>query len=81
VKFGGLHQSEIVTGAAAGVTAFVVIKQGLIGKLPAVGPVTQPFMAILVGLAVVAVFDGGGDAGDVARGVAYGFIAAGAAAL
>jgi hypothetical protein len=81
MRFGNLSETEVVTGAATAVTAFVVIKQGLLGKLPAVGPVTQPILAIGIGFAVVAFIDGGGTTGNVVHGLGYGLIAAGAAAL
>ena len=77
----GLKDREVITGAAAAVTGFVVIKQGVLGKLPAVGPVSQPLLAILIGFALAGFVDGGGTTGDVVSGIGYGFIVAGAAAL
>jgi hypothetical protein len=77
----GLREKEVVTGLAAGATAFVVIKKGLAASIPAVGPVSQPLMLILVGIAISSFVDGGGIGGDVVTGVGYGLICAGAAAL
>lgn len=77
----GVKEREVITGAAAAVTGFVVIKQGVLGKLPAFGPISQPLAAILVGFVLAGMIDGGGTTGDVIEGIGYGFIVAGAAAL
>lgn len=77
----GLKQRELVTGVVVGVTAFAGLKYGIIGRLPATGPVTPPMWSIIIGIVLAAGVDGGGMGGDVIEGVGYGLIAAGAAAL
>jgi len=80
VKF-GLKEKELITGAVTGVTVFAGLKYGLVGKLPAVGPLSPPMLAIIIGLVIAAGFDGGGMGGDIFNGVGYGLIAGGVAAL
>lgn len=77
----GLRESEVITGLAAGATAYVVIKRGAGGIVPAIGPLSQPVVLILLGLALASFVDGGGTTGQLTDGVAYGLIAAGAIAL
>ncbi len=75
------REREIVTGAVAGATAFVLVKKGVGGMIPAIGPITPPIGLIILGLAVSSFVDGSGITGDVASGVGFGLIAAGAVAL
>lgn len=76
-----LRESEVVTAAAAGATAYLLIKRGLGGTVPSIGPVGSPLVLIIAGLALASFVDGGGTTGRIVDGVAYGMIAAGAIAL
>lgn len=76
-----LREREIVTGAVAGVTAFIVVKKGIGSAIPAIGPITPPIGLIILGLAIASFIDGEGMTGDLASGIGFGLIAAGAVAL
>lgn len=76
-----LSERELVVAAATGATAFVVVKQGVLNRIPAIGPASPPIVAILLGIAVASMIDGEGTAGAAIEGVGYGLIAAGAIAL
>ena len=76
-----LSEREILVAAGAGVTAALAVKLGLLARIPAVGPITPPIGAIVIGVALSAFVDLSGSAGDVVEGVGYGLIAAGAIAL
>lgn len=76
-----LSERELVVAAATGATAFVVVKRGLLGTIPTIGPVTPPIGAIILGIAVSSFVDGSGTGGAAIEGIGYGLIAAGAVAL
>ena len=76
-----LSEREILVAAATGVTAALAVKHGLLARIPAVGPISPPIGAIVIGLALSSFVDMSGTGGDVLEGVGYGLIAAGAIAL
>jgi hypothetical protein len=80
VKF-HLKEREVLIGATTGVTAFLLIKQGWVARVPALGPASGPIVAILAGIVLAGMVDGGGTGGDILEGVGYGLIAAGAVNL
>lgn len=76
-----LKEREVLIGATTGVTAFLLLKQGWVGRIPALGPASGPIVAILAGIALAGMVDGSGTGGDIIDGVGYGLIAAGAVNL
>ena len=74
-----LKEREVVVGAAAAVTVIGVKRIGV--PIPALGPLSSPMVAILLGFVLAGMVDGGGTGGDVIEGVGYGLIAYGALAF
>jgi hypothetical protein len=73
-----ISTAEAVTAVATGVTAFAAVKMGYESAIPTFGPVTPPIAALILGGLILALIDGEGDTGKIARGVGYGLVAAGA---
>ena len=58
-----LSEREVLVAAATGVTATMAVKHGLLARIPAIGPVSPPIMAIVIGVALSAFVDMSGAAG------------------
>lgn len=72
-----INESNAVTAVAAGATAFAGTKFGLVGMIPALGPVGAPFVVIALGAALATLVARGGVSGDAIEGVGYGLIVTG----
>ena len=73
-----LSQSTIVRGAAAGATAFAVVKFGLADKVPSLDGISKGIVLVALGFALAAIVRPGGMLDDVTEGAGYGLIAVGA---
>lgn len=73
-----LSQSTIVRGAAAGATAFAVVKFGLADRIPTVDGISRGIVLVALGFALAALVRPGGMLDDVAEGAGLGLIAVGA---
>lgn len=76
-----MSKRELLTGAVAGATAFGLHKSNILNRVPSIGPVSGPVVAIVVGLAVLAFVKVDGIPGDVIDGVAFGVVAIAAGEL
>lgn len=75
------NDSQLVTLAAAGVTAWGGTSWGLTQMIPAVGPVGAPIATIALGAILVMMNPASGTVGKVVEGVGFGLVAIGALEL
>lgn len=75
------REREVVIVVAAGATAYLGAKQGIVQKVPSVGGLSGPVVTMLLGLALASFVDGGGMTGDVVTGIGAGLVVTGALGL
>lgn len=76
-----VKEREVVIGVAAAATAFFGVRQGIVQKVPALGPLSGPVVTLLLGFGIASLVDGGGLGGDAITGVGVGLIVTGALGL
>ena len=75
-------ESRAVTAVAAGATAYVGIRTGVLKSIPALGPATAPMITIVLGLVVATMLGGrGGTTGQAIEGIGIGLIVIGVSEL
>lgn len=72
-----VHQPQAVTAIAAGGTAFVAARYGLLAMIPTLGNVGAPLVTIALGAAIAILPSTEGTTGDIIEGVGYGLVVAG----
>lgn len=72
-----VHGPQATTAVAAGLTAFIGSRYGLLGKVPALGNVGAPLVTIALGAAIAVLPSQEGTVGDVLEGIGYGLITVG----
>lgn len=75
------NDGQLVTLAAAGVTAWGGTTWGLTSMIPAVGPIGAPIATIGLGVILVTMNPATGTVGKVVEGIGYGLVAVGALEL